>query len=317
VPMDWRPAVTKVLRNSISLQLLGDYWRLLWEIAASCPIPYLAADAIPRSAVRELNAQLESYKFSVFIDGRQLFKPVYLKGNEEGYTTRLIERQTLMVYGKALTFSGYIAVQEGKQLKPDELRGILVRIKNVGIGYYDPSMLDYRVNQGPRSRWVTGEVFIEQGLEDALNIDRDSFNRFHPEFRALQVAVHNVLQNEIFPEVYGKIEVRSAKRQEEKASKRDRAVKKVVREAETRSVRIVKRSMTQSESAEPEISSGHRQRDNIEIVVPRAEDLPTSKPSRQLAQAILTIFELSLLESDRSAQRRKFTELLLNLLKEW
>jgi hypothetical protein len=316
VPLDWRPAVTKVLRNAISLQLLGDYWRLLWELAAACPIPYLADDAIPRGTVRELNARLESYNFSVFVDQRQLFKPVYLKGNEGGYTTRVVERQTTMVYGKPLTFSGYIAVQEGKQIKPDELRGILVRIKNVGIGYYDPSMLDYRVNQGPRSRWVTGEIFVEEGLEDALNIDRDSFNRFHPEFRALQNAVHDVLQKQIFPEVYEKIEVRSAAKKQEKAAKRERIVRHVMKESEAKAVRIVKRALRQEDS-DVDVSSARKQRDGIEIVVPRAEDIQTSKSSQQLAQAILTIFELALLESDRPAQRRKFTELLLNLLRGW
>src|SRR5258708_7366874 len=71
------------------------------------------------------------------------------------------------VYGKTLSFSGYIAVQEGLQLKPDELRGILIRIKNVGIGYYDQSMLDFRSNEGPRSRWITGEIYVHEGLEDA------------------------------------------------------------------------------------------------------------------------------------------------------
>ena len=44
----------------------------------------------------------------------------------------------------------------------------------MGIGYYDQSMLDYRSNEGPRSRWVTGEIYVHEGLEDALNVDRDS-----------------------------------------------------------------------------------------------------------------------------------------------
>ncbi|MBA3881431.1 MAG: hypothetical protein H0X73_01705 [Chthoniobacterales bacterium] len=55
-------------------------------------------------------------------------------------------------------------------MNPDELRGIMVRIKNIGIGYYDPTMLDYRFNEGPRSRWLTGEIFVEKGLENALNV---------------------------------------------------------------------------------------------------------------------------------------------------
>lgn len=315
VPMEWRPAVTKVLRNSNSLQLLGDYWRLLWELSASCPLPYLADDAIPRGAVKELNAELKSYNFSLIVDGRELFKPVYLKGNEGGYTTKLIPKTTIEVYGNDLTFSGYISVQEGKQLKPDELRGIMVRIKNVGIGYYDPSMLDFRINQGPRSRWVTGELFVDAGLEDALNIDRDSFNKFHPEFRALQMAVHEVLQRDVFPEVYEKIEQRSKARREEKVVHRDVVLKSTLRELEPRPIKITRRSGT-AEEGQP-VSSSEADKAHIQIVVPKAETLPVQKSSQQLAQSLLTIFEVALAAGSKADQRRLFSELLFSLLKRW
>jgi hypothetical protein len=317
VPMEWRPAVTRVLSKTSSLQLLGDYWRLLWELSAACPIPYLADDALPRGVVRMRNELLESFKFNVFVDSRQLFKPVYLKGNQGGYTTNVIERTTKKVYGRTLTFSGYIVIQEGKQIMPDELRGIMVRIKNVGVGYYDPSMLDYRNNEGPRSRWVTGEIFVEEGLEDALNIDRDSFNRFHPEFRALQSHVHTVLQKEVFPDVYKNIEIRSTQRRAEKSAKRDKALRAAVRSSEQKPVKLTRRSVEESQDSRSTYSSAQRHRDSVEISVPRAEDIPTSKTNQQLAQSILTIFELSLLERERDAQRRKFTELLLELLKHW
>ena len=62
----------------------------------------------------------------------------------------------------------------------------------MAVGYYDTSMLDYRINEGPRSRWLTGEIYVSEGLEDALNIDRDSFNKFHPQYRALQSYVHDM-----------------------------------------------------------------------------------------------------------------------------
>jgi hypothetical protein len=318
VPRDWRQAVTRVLNKSPSLQVLGDYWRLLWELAASCPIPYLADDALPRGVVKDRNADLESYKFALYVDGRQLFKPALLKGNPGGYTTKIINKETLRVYGNNLTFGGYIVVQEGLQLKPDELRGILIRIKNVGIGYYDQSMLDYRVNEGPRSRWLTGEIYVDEGLEDALNVDRDSFNRFHPEFRTLQKHIHKVLQTDVFPSVYRNIDVRSKDRKSKIASKRDRLVKQVVQGNENRTVRIVRSSAPDdSDDKEKTYSSAHRSRDSIEVVVSKEDDLPTGKSSRQLAQAILTIFEIAMLETDKSAQRQKFSELLLDLLKRW
>jgi hypothetical protein len=267
--------------------------------------------------IRERNAALESYNFSLYLDGRQLYKPVLLRRNPGGYTTTHINPGPQKVYGNDLDFSGYIVVQEGLQLKPDELRGILIRIKNVGIGYYDQSMLDYRFNEGPRTRWLTGEIYVDKGLEDALNIDRDSFNRFHPEFRALQTHVHDVLRNEVFPAVYKNIDVRSRERKSKITTKRNSLVRSVLQDHESRNVKIVRRAVDEKNEATSTFSSAHRSRDVVEVVVTKEDDLPTGKSSRQLAQAILAIFEVALLESDRAAQRKKFSELLLDLLKRW
>ena len=317
VPREWRNGVLQVLNKASSLQVLGDYWRLLWELSVACPIPYFANDALPKGVIRERNAALESYNFSLLLDGRQLYKPVLLRRNPGGYTTTKISPGPQKVYGKDLDFSGYVVVQEGLQLKPDELRGILIRIKNVGIGYYDQSMLDYRSNEGPRSRWLTGEIYVDKGLEDALNIDRDSFNRFHPEFRALQIHVHDVLRSEVFPAVYKNIDVRSEERRSKIATKRNTLVRAVLQGGEDRSVRIVRKAVDEADEKNSIYSSSHRSRDSVEVFVPKEEDLPTGKASRQLAQAILAIFEVALLESDKAAQRKKFSELLLELLKRW
>jgi hypothetical protein len=123
IPAEWKNAVTRILSKSHSLQLLGDYWRLLWELSAACPIPYLADDAVPGGLIKDFQASLERYKFSLFADGRQLFKPVFLKKNPGGYTTKSIPSVEKKIYGRTLKFSGYIVVQEGMQIKPDELRG--------------------------------------------------------------------------------------------------------------------------------------------------------------------------------------------------
>jgi hypothetical protein len=59
------------------------------------------------------------------------------------------------------------------------------------------------------------------------------------------------------------------------------------------------------------------QAEAVNVVVPPIDNIKTAKRSRQLAQSILTIFEVALLEEDRESQRKKFNELLLNLLKRW
>ena len=163
MPREWRDAVVRVLNKAPSLQVLGDYWRLVWELSAACPIPYIGNDALPKGIIRDRNTTLEAYNFNLHIDGRQLYKPVLLRRNPGGYTTTHINPGLMKVYGKDLDFSGYIVVQEGLQLKPDELRGILIRIKNVGIGYYDQSIFDYRIQRRSSHAMVDGRNLCRQG----------------------------------------------------------------------------------------------------------------------------------------------------------
>jgi hypothetical protein len=313
-PKEWSEALPVISRVR-SLQELGDYWRLIWELAASCPVPYLDERALPRKMIATEQERLESFDFRVLVDGLELRKPVYLKGNKGGYTTIPIPRQTKKVYGKNLVFGGYIVVQEGSQLRPDELRGILIRIKNVAIGYYDPSMLDYRINQGPRSRWLTGEIFVEEGLEDALNIDRDSFNRFHPEFRVLQEHVHAVLSDEVFPEVYKKLEERSLERNKLKERNRTGVLKEAISELTSQKVKL-RTGPTGGEGGIPcvDIDEGPH---GLELRIPPLDDVPTRKSNRHLATSILAVYEVAAREKSRDKQRQLFTELLLKLLARW
>jgi hypothetical protein len=307
--LEWANNV-KITQGVHSLQELGDYWRLLWELATSCPIPYLSDRALPEKVIAEEHRRLLSYDFKVIVDNIPLAKPVSLQQNTGGYTVRRIEPQHRLVYGRNLRFHGYIVVQEGAQLKPDELRGILIRIKNVAIGYYDPSMLDYRYNEGPRSRWLTGEVFVDEGLEDALNIDRDSFNRFHPQFRALQEAVHKVLQDEIFPNVYRNIKVRSTKKAGQRREKRTSALKAVLTGVVGKQVRL----HLDTDARQVQVDERAR---SIEVSVPVAANIKTRTSNRDLAAAIMTVFEVALMERGKEAQRERFTKLLLDLLSEW
>jgi len=308
-PLEWRQALD-VVSKVHSINELGDYWRLLWELAAACPIPYLAKDALPQRVVEEEHEQLLQYDFQLIVDGITLAKPVYLKGHHGGYTVRRLGPYRQTIYGKDLRFHGYIVVQEGEQLRPDELRGVLIRIKNVAIGYYDPSLLDYRYNQGPRSRWLTSEIFVEEGLEDALNVDRDSFNRFHPHFREIQAYFHKVLQGQIFPDVYKNIRVRSTARREAKSSTRRSHLSSVISDGVDKRVRI--RADDTAAEARVDVHST-----SVEVTVPSTSALKVKKANQELAQALLAIFELALQQRGRDSQCETFRRLLLDLLAKW
>jgi hypothetical protein len=315
-PSEWARAI-RIISGVHTLQEMGDYWRLLWELSASCPIPYISSACVPQRLVASDHERLESYDFKVIVDGLELRKPLALKGNPGGYTTQVIEEQHLKPYGRDLCFHGYILVQEGLQLKPDELRGILIRIKDVAIGYYDPSMLDYRFNEGPRSRWLTGEIFVTEGLEDALNIDRDSFNRFHPQFRAIQEYVHKVLRERIFPSVYKQIEVRSSARAETKRQARTGHLSLVLSDITDQRVSIRQAKGTDRErEGLPQVEVVEKGR-GIEITVPNEAEIATKRSNRQLASAILALFEIAMKEPDLKRKREVFERSLLSLLAKW
>ena len=311
-PLEWTNCL-KLVSKVHSLQELGDYWRLLWELAASCPIPFVNAHAVPEGLVKEDHQRLINSDFSVLVDNRKLYKPVYLRGHAAGYTCRKIKPEARKIYGKDLRFHGYVVVQEGKQLKPDELRGILIRIKNVAIGYYDPSMLDYRTNEGPRSRWLTGEVFVDEGLEDALNIDRDSFNRVHPEFRAIQDHVHGVLKD-IFSDVWRNIDVRSDQRARTIEKARKQHLGSVISHAIDAPVKVKTAGSEVDNSPTVAIKEVENR---VEVDLPPPDSLSTKKSHRQLAAAILALFEVAMREKSTEKRREAFTKLVLDLLAGW
>ena len=311
-PLDW-PKALKIVSGVHSLQELGDYWKLLWELAAACPIPYVSSRSVPGNLIAEEQKRLESFNFKLLLDGIELRKPVQLISKDSKYSTWRIGPVTDRVYGKELAFHGYIAVQEGKQLKPDELRGIMIRIKNVAIGYYDPTLLDYRYNEGPRAKWITGEIYVDQGLEDALNIDRDSFNRFHPHFRVVQRYIHELLQQKVFPTSYKEIDRRSRERDEERSTARVQRLKVVLQNDISGPVHIRKaKPAAIDESQKVELTKQGRA---LRVDLPT--EVKTKKSQQQLAASILTIFEVALREPDKRRQREKFSKLLLELLRNW
>ena len=314
-PLMWEKALT-ILGSVRSIHQLGDYWNLIWELAATSPVPYVDDRALPKSAVKALHERLVNYNFSVQVDGLQLFKPVSLRGHPAGYTIKRLKQETLTVYGQPVTFEGYIAVQEGAQLKPDELRGIMIRIRNVGVGYYDPSFLDYPINQGPREKWVTGEIYVHDGLDNALNVDRDSFNKFHPEFRALQERIHEAL-SDVFSRVYKQIDVRSKQRAERIQKERvGRLTEALEATAEGRGVRIrrIKRQLQE----EGVLTTINERADGVvELGLADLDRVGVKKPNRQLALAMLAIHKVASLERGVVKQRAKFQQVLMDLLRRW
>ena len=173
-----------------SVKSLSDYWQMVWELSVACPIPYkdegpfdwekIEVEPELKKQIIDLQQSLSRNQFEVVVDGLSLRKPNQYPlaspqtEKREQTTGKLFAlSKDVKVYGRPLKLSGYIYLQYSRAVEPMEVRGLLVRIRNTAIGDYDPTLFAYPSVPTPRFNWISGEIYINAGLESALNIDRD------------------------------------------------------------------------------------------------------------------------------------------------
>jgi hypothetical protein len=197
------------------------YLETIWELCVLCPVPYYgAAEEYPvdmelfrekqrdtedfrmaREMIQLRQQKLLSYKFRVIFDGIELKRHIQLPTDRETIPKLYFLQFNEEVFDSQLRFEGYLFAQIPKAIRPFELNGVQIRVRNVGIGGYDPTFLSYSEQiETIRSRWVSGELFVDEGLESALNIDRDSFNEHDEHYKTLQSVLHQVLAK-VFNEI--------------------------------------------------------------------------------------------------------------------
>lgn len=183
---DMAAFLASVSRDTVSEH--GAYAQLIWELAVTAPVRYLPKGPIrDADELSDLQKRMEDYEFRVFLDGVELFKPILLPYGSSvthkvyphlDFSRKLSDSRTLQV-------RGYLYWQNTRIL-PRELQGILVRVRNVGIGAFDPTYLGYPKHEGWKFSQLCGELYIDQGLEEAINIDRASFRETDEAYLALQ-----------------------------------------------------------------------------------------------------------------------------------
>lgn len=142
--------------------------------------------------------------FDVYVDGLKLFRPVAF--NKQKKTNNAL-KTPLMFYGKYKTdmsaldervtggdleFEAYF--YWNSKILPLEHNGVSIRINNASGTAYDKTWLGYSVAELTTLGQITAEVFVTNGLDAALNIDRESFNYAHPHYQILSKWVHNALR---------------------------------------------------------------------------------------------------------------------------
>lgn len=223
------------------------YLEAVWELAVLCPLPYQGNDdeypfrlaafesrekessQFQRAVqfIRDRHHQFLDYKFRVVFDGIELRRHIQLPTQGETIPKLYFLEFDHSVFDSPLRFSGYFFAQVPRAIRPLELNGVQIRLRGVGIGGYDSTYLNYyREIETIRSRWVSGEIFVDEGLESALNIDRDSFNEHEEHFKTLQTVLHDKL-NRLFDE----IKTIAYERSEERRDRKEEIVRKNLQSA--------------------------------------------------------------------------------------
>ena len=142
--------------------------------------------------------------FKVLLDDVELRRPIRFSGLP--VTSNALKKPIIFVGGASPDLSHIPEQERGGNLSfeayflwtpkvvPTEHNGLLVRIADASGTLFDESFVKYQVSEQTRLRQLTAEIFVTEGLDAALNIDRESFNYAHPHYQYLMKWVHRALR---------------------------------------------------------------------------------------------------------------------------
>ncbi len=148
--------------------------------------------------------ELAELPFQVLVDGvdlrRPIDLPVTLRRNSRvpapmmlvGKVEDAFKDEELDRAGGQLSFEAYL--YWNSQIIPKETSGVLVRVREASGTLFDRSFLDYQISEQNRLSQITAEIYVHEGLDSAINIDRESFNYSHPHFLFIQKWLHRALR---------------------------------------------------------------------------------------------------------------------------
>jgi hypothetical protein len=218
----------EIKASALSLEQTLDYYlAMLWRISLGAPLGYVGKHPFELSdddkidfydlgstALTPEPLKLEpgqtigqrlnlnesgapSKSFKLYVDGIELRRPIVFNTIVKS-ERKLLDRPKFFVGnfgsvkdGASLGGIGYLFWSY--DIAPKENNGLLVRIAGASGILFDRRFLDYRTSENTRLRQISAESFVERGLENAQNVDRESFIDTDPNVRALQRWTHRSL----------------------------------------------------------------------------------------------------------------------------
>ena len=150
----------KKYKNSI--RSYSSMERLRWELQDILPLPF------PDNSVVAQFVDPAPVDFNVTLNGENLIANDFVED--------VLDHSDEFQRVGDIRFSWAVGTR-WHATKPDEARGLRVRLHHVGVGprqYFDLGVAGRTFS---RLHWLTGEVNIVAGLDEAIALDRDSFTQ--------------------------------------------------------------------------------------------------------------------------------------------
>ena len=193
--------------------------QFLWELGMICPVEYLNDGPVKskylngkaKEIIQEIKQEISRLKFKVYFDGVQIRKPILLPTTKlrtwEIDSMDTISEEDVRVFplsisakapagtnGVEVSARGYV-LHQPYRITPLQLMGLYPRVKYVGVGRYDNNFFRIIHGEQPILRaQLSGELYIEKGLDEALNLDREGFIEIDPGYQILRDKLRDIIQ---------------------------------------------------------------------------------------------------------------------------
>lgn len=165
------------------LDEISPFNRFMFELGLLTPVRYFPdgpVKGVKTSVLTKIKQRLEDYDFRVYVNGVEIFKPIIFPHasdlplpGEEPY--KVYEKEIDIEFDNRRIIAQCYYYHQDVRIIPYELRGLLLRVKNVGIGTYENAFSKIASESPVVLHQLTGELYVDEGLDIALNIDRNSF----------------------------------------------------------------------------------------------------------------------------------------------
>lgn len=143
-------------------------------------------------------------RFFVEVDGVELFRPIVFREQlrtSTAFTTPLLflgrcreefQGRPVDLSRGPLDFEAYLFWTP--KVLPTQHQGVIVRVGNASGALFDRTFMGYQVSEQNRLRQITAEIFVREGFDEAINIDRESYNYAHPHYQFLVKWLHSSIR---------------------------------------------------------------------------------------------------------------------------